>query len=125
MSSDAKLAAISETDMKTIRAVLLRAGYGAGAVIDNEYQHSAAALLLMQKVRSGERSAVVLQEYLEHCFGRPTKYRVLFAPILPRYAIQGLPRIRKMLLRPMEMRVRLHFNDLQSWENEGGSPSKA
>ncbi|MCQ4629626.1 hypothetical protein GB927_006225 [Shinella sp. CPCC 100929] len=125
MSSDAKLAAISETDMQTIQSVLFRAGYDVGSGIGDDYKYSAAALLLMQKIRTEETSAVALEAYLDDRFGRSTKYKVLFAPLLPRYAIQGLPVVAKALMRPIEKRRRTNLKELKSWENEGGSTSGA
>ncbi|WP_439631069.1 hypothetical protein [Shinella sp.] len=124
MSSDAKLAAISETDMQTIQSVLFRSGYDLGSGIGDDYKYSAAALLLMQKVRTEETSAVALEAYLDDRFGRPSKNKVLFAPLLPRYAIQGLP-VVKALMRPIEKRRRTNLKELKSWENEGGSTSGA
>lgn len=125
MSSDAKLAAISETDMQTIQSVLFRTGYDLGSGIGDEYEYSAAALLLMQKVRTGETSAVALEAYLDDRFGRASKNKVLFAPMLPRYAIQGLPRVGKALLRPIDNRRRTNLKDLKNGESEGGPTSGA
>jgi hypothetical protein len=51
-----------------------------------------AASLLMQKVRAGDRRPDVLARHLDDAYGRPTKYGVLHASLLPRFAIQGLPR---------------------------------
>jgi hypothetical protein len=92
MSSVANLAVISDTDMQTIHSVLFRAGYGARSPVTGAIQYSAAASLLMQKVRAGDRRPDVLARHLDDAYGRPTKYGVLHASLLPRFAIQGLPR---------------------------------
>jgi hypothetical protein len=92
MSSVANLALISDTDMQTIQSVLFRAGYGAGSPVDGALQYSAAASLLMQKLRAGDRTPEVLERHLDDAYGRPTKYKVFHGSLLRRFAIQGLPR---------------------------------
>jgi hypothetical protein len=93
MSSSTKLSPLSAADMATIRSVLFLAGYQSGHPPDDKTDFSSAALLLMQKVRSGENSAAVLAQHLNDCFGRSSKEDTLFASVLPRYAMQGMPAI--------------------------------
>jgi hypothetical protein len=91
MSSAVTPAVLSEADMQTIHSVLFRAGYGAGSPVGGVYRYSTAAALLMRKVGDGERSPDVLERHLHDFYGRPTKYKVLYASLLPRFAIQGMP----------------------------------
>ena len=82
---------ISLHDMTTIRSVLFQAGYSSGSPIDGEFRADTATKMLIEKVRGGECSPVVLERLLGSSYGHPKAEIELFAPILPRFAIQGLP----------------------------------
>jgi len=122
MSSDARTSDITPREMKLIRSVMHTAGYGADVLADGQQKFNPATLLLMRMVLSGEASPHVLAHQLDRSFGIPVRYRVLFAPILPRYAIQGLPRLSGLVLRPISRTFRSSESDLLAWENEGGAP---
>lgn len=100
MSSSATPTDITDTDMATIRSVLFLAGYEAERPSDGRTSFSTAALLLMRRVRGGETSAALLTEHLNACFDRPAKENALFASVLPRYAMQGLPNGLRQWKRP-------------------------
>ena len=119
MSSDAE---VSSREMEMIRSVLHTAGYSSDVLVDDGQKFNTATRLLMQLVLSGEASPHALAEQLERSFGRPVKYKVLFAPLLPRYAIQGLPLVRRTAFRPISRPLRSGESDLLEWENEGGAP---
>ncbi|GMB81088.1 hypothetical protein NN6n1_18710 [Shinella zoogloeoides] len=125
MSSDAGIPEISSREMEMVGSVLRMAGYSPDALAKNGQKFNTATKLLMQLVLSGEASPQRLVEQLERSFGRPLKYKILFAPLLPRHAIQGLPPIRKAEFRPIGAPLRSGENDLQEWENEGGAPNHA
>lgn len=125
MSSDAAIPEISPHEMEMIRSVLRTAGYSPDGLVEDGHQFNTATRLLMQLVLSGEASPRALAEQLEQSFGRPVKSKVLFAPLLPRYAIQGLPLIRRTAFRPIRVPLRSGESDLQEWENEGGASNKA
>jgi hypothetical protein len=125
MSSDARIPEISSREMEMVRSVLRMAGYSPDALAENGQKFNTATKLLIQLVLSGEASPHRLVEQLERSFGRPLKYKVLFVPLLPRHAIQGLPLIRKAEFRPISVPLRSGENDLQEWENEGGAPNHA
>lgn len=90
MSSDSQ-PAISISDMTTIRSVLFRAGYGSGSPVNGEFRADTATAMLVEKVRVGESSPAALERHLSNSYGRPDRELELFVPILPRFAIQGLP----------------------------------
>lgn len=123
MSSDARTPEISLHEMEIIRSVLRTAGYSTDVLCNDRQEFNTATLLLMQLVLSGEASPHALAEQLERSFGRPVKYKVLFSSLLPRYAIQGLPLVRRTGFRPVSVPFRSDENDLQEWENEGGAPN--
>lgn len=125
MSSDAAIPEISPHEMEMIRSVLRTAGYSPDGLVEDGHQFNKATRLLMQLVLSGEASPRALAEQLEQSFGRPVKSKVLFAPLLPRYAIQGLPLVRRTAFRPIRVPLRSGESDLQEWENEGGASNKA
>lgn len=125
MSSDAGIPEISSREMKMIRSVLRMAGYSPDVLAEDRQKFNTATKLLMQLVLCGEASPHALAEHLEQCFGRPMKYKVLFASLLPRYAIQGLPLVPRADFRPISVPLRSGENDLQEWENEGGALNPA
>ncbi|MCO5154489.1 MULTISPECIES: hypothetical protein [unclassified Shinella] len=123
MSSGAGISEISSREM--VRSALRMAGYSPDALAENGQKFNTATKLLMRLVHSGKASPHRLMEQLERSFGRPLKYKVLFAPLRPRHAIQGLPLICKAEFRPVSVPLRSGENDLQGWENEGGAPNHA
>jgi hypothetical protein len=122
MSSIAKMTGISDTDMRMIHSVLRRAGYDVDVLMHDERDLDAATVLLIQLVRTGEKSPSILARHLERSFGRSAKPRVVFASLLPQYAIQGLPLQRLAARRQITRLRRIDESDLQAWENEGGAP---
>lgn len=121
MSSNTRSPEISLREMEMIRSVLRIAGYSPDVLAEDRQKFNTATKLLMQLVLSGEVAPHALAEHLEQCFGRPMKYKVLFASLLPRYAIQGLPLVPRAGFRPISVPLRSGENDLQEWENEGGA----
>jgi len=89
MSSDCTAPEIADPHMAIIASVLFRAGYDAGAAANRRV--GSAAAMLNDKIRSGETDLGRLERYLDDFFGRPVADVALFAPVLPRFAIQGLP----------------------------------
>ena len=122
MSSDARISDITLSEMTIIRSVLHTAGYGADVLAEGQRKFSPATRLLMRMVLAGEASPHALALQLDRSFGIPVKYRVLYASTLPRYAIQGLPRLAGLILRPIRRSFRSNESDLLAWENEGGAP---
>lgn len=123
MSSDVKTPEVSLHEMEMIQSVLRTAGYSADTLVDGRQKLNTATLLLMQLVLSGEASPHALAEQLEQSFGRPLKYDVLFASLLPRYAIQGMPLAHKTRFSSIRAPFRSVGRDLQELEHEGGTPN--
>ncbi|KQV38045.1 MULTISPECIES: hypothetical protein [unclassified Rhizobium] len=121
MSSDDAMSTLSSSEMEMIRSVLRSAGYSPDVLVDGKQKLNTATLLLVQLVLSGEASPHELAEQLKRSFGPSTKPSVFFAPLLPRYAIQGLPLVRRTAFRPLGIHFRSDETDLQEWENEGGA----
>ena len=94
-----------------IASVLFRAGYDAGAVANRRV--GSAAAMLSDKIGSGEADFGRLERYLNDFFGRPVVDVALFAPVLPRFAIQGLPaksqaKARSFTIVPLQEQIGTH-----------------
>lgn len=89
MSSYYAAPEIADPHTAIIASVLFRAGYDAGAAANRRV--GSAAAMLNDKIRSGETDLGRLERYLSDFLGRPVVEIALFAPVLPRFAIQGLP----------------------------------
>ena len=122
MSSTERTLEISVQEMEMIRAVLRAAGYSPDILVEGRRKFNTATLLLMRMVLSGEADPQALAGQLERSFGRPLKDKVLFASILPRHAIQGLPHLRGTAALTISAPFRSREGDLQEWENEDGLP---
>ncbi|CUX46340.1 MULTISPECIES: hypothetical protein [Agrobacterium] len=122
MSSDSNFSGISPEEMEIIQSVLKSAGYNAALLGDDQRQFNTAAFLVMRLFLAGEKSADALAAQLKRRLGRASLHRPSYQSALAPYAIRGLPRNMRYVLRiSRKVPTRSIEADEQSWENEGGA----
>lgn len=122
MSSDSNFSGISPEEMEIIQSILKNAGYNAALLGDDQRQFNTAAFLVMRLFLAGEKSADALAAQLKRRLGRATLHRPSYQSALAPYAIRGLPRDMRYVLRiSRKGRTRSIEAEEQSWENEGGA----
>ncbi|MGN7714071.1 hypothetical protein [Agrobacterium radiobacter] len=122
MSSHPSFAAISPDEMEMIQAVLKSAGYNATVLGNDPRQFNTAAFLVMKLYLAGETSANALAAQLKLRLGSASSRKPSYQSPLAPYAIRGLPRNMRYVLRFFrKVRSRSIEAEEQSWENEGGA----
>ncbi|WP_183604854.1 hypothetical protein [Rhizobium fabae] len=96
MSSTSEKPYLTSSDLDMLQGVLDDAGYDAKILIDNERVFNVAAILLIRLFQEGVTSPAMLARALEYHFGKSKTPPKAVTPVFNRYAIQGLPRERRV-----------------------------
>lgn len=96
MSSTSEKSYLTSSDLDMLQGVLDDAGYDAKILIDDERVFNVAAMLLIRLFQEGVTSPAMLSQALEYHFGKPNTPPKALTPAFNRYAIQGLPRERRV-----------------------------
>ncbi|NEJ71651.1 hypothetical protein GR197_14040 [Rhizobium phaseoli] len=87
---------LTSSDLDMLQGVLDDAGYDAKILIEDQRVFNVAAVLLIRLFHEGVTSPAMLSRALEYHFGKPKAPPKQVTPVCNRYAIQGLPRERRV-----------------------------
>lgn len=94
MSSVSRNNTISPDDQKMLQSVMSSVGFDARSLKDNERLYKAAAAKAMTLFRGGMTDPEAIKTEMLFHFGVQKQEREKQRSLLPRYAIQGLPKFR-------------------------------